>query len=196
VGAAHEAKEEIQPMLNVTKRLVLAVAAVLALGAAMPLKAEGPAMLTVTGSVENTNRGPVDPEMDKLFAFNEVSFDKAMEFDLGMLESLPQATVKTDFPKGGQTVEFTGPTLGDLLGAAGASGATVTVQAMDGYAVEVPAQELIAKGAVIALARDGKPMGIGGFGPAQIVFPRAEWADLAEMPDDWWIWQIFHIKVE
>ena len=69
-----------------------------------------------------------------------------------------------------------------MLAAAGAEGETVTVQAMDGYAVEAPMQEMVAKGAVVALERDGKPLGIGGFGPTQIVFPRAERADLADMP--------------
>ncbi len=83
-----------------------------------------------------------------------------------------------------------------MLAAAGAEGETVTIQAMDGYAVEAPATELVDKGAVVALARDGKALGIGGFGPTQIVFPRAERPDLAAMPDDWWIWQIYHIKVE
>ena len=53
---------------------------------------------------------------------------------------------------------------------------------------------MVDKGAVVALARDGKALGIGGFGPTQIVFPRAERADLADMPDDWWIWQIYHIR--
>jgi hypothetical protein len=183
-------------MLHATKRTFFAIATVLALGAGAPIQAQGPVMLTVTGAVEHSNRGPVDPELDKLFAFNEVDFEKAVEFDLGTLQALPQTTVKADFPKGGDTVEFSGPTLSDLLSAAGATGGTVTVQAMDGYAVEVPVEEMVGKGAVVALARDGKPLGIGGFGPAQIVFPRAERADLAEMPDDWWIWQIFHIKVE
>ena len=101
-----------------------------------------------------------------------------------------------DFPKGGAETVFSGPLLKDVLASAGAEGATVTVQAMDGYAVEVPMQEMVDKGAVLALERDGKPLGIGSFGPTQIVFPRGERADLADMPDDWWIWQIYHIKVE
>jgi hypothetical protein len=172
---------------------LLAVA--LALGA-VPALAEGPVLLTVTGEITAPNRGPVDPEQDKLFIFNEVSFDKAMEFDLTTLEKLPQATVHADFPKGGAETTFSGPLLKDVLAAAGAEGETVTVRAMDGYAVEVPMQEMIDKGAVVALARDGKPLGIGGFGPTQIVFPRSERPDLAEMPDDWWIWQIYHISVE
>jgi hypothetical protein len=177
---------------------LLAPALVLALagGLAAPAFAAGPVLLTVSGAVENANRGPVDPDQDKLFVFNDVAFDAATEFDAAALAALPQATVTTDFPMGGPTVEFTGPLLEDVLAAAGAGGGTVTVQAMDGYAVEAPRAELTEKGAVLALARDGKPLGIGGFGPAQIVFPRGERADLAEMNDDWWIWQIYHIKVE
>ena len=107
-----------------------------------------------------------------------------------------QTTVRADFPKGSDETAFTGPLLGDVLAAAGAEGSMVTVRAMDGYAVEVPLAELLDKGAVVALARDGKPLGIGGFGPTQIVFPRAERPDLADMADDWWVWQIYHIDVE
>jgi hypothetical protein len=174
----------------------LALVAAITLGAAAPAIADGPVLLTVTGAVAETNRGPVDPEVDKLFAFNDVTFEKAHEFDLDALEALPQVTVHADFPKGGAATEFSGPLLEDVLAAAGATGATVTVQAMDGYAVEVPMQELVDKGAVVALKRDGKWLGIGSFGPTQIVFPRSDRPELADMPDDWWIWQIYHISVE
>ncbi len=186
----------IMRRLTFTRQARLALAMAAALAAATPGLAEGPVLVTVTGAVENVNRGPVDPEMDKLFAFTEVSFDKAMEFDLDALAGLPQVTVTTDFPMGGPMVSFEGPLLADVLAAAGATGETVTIQAMDGYAVEAPLSEMLDKGAVVALRRDGKALGIGGFGPTQIVFPRSERADLAEMNDDWWIWQIYHIKVE
>lgn len=164
--------------------------------AVAPVLADGPVLLTVTGDVGAPNRGPVDPDYDKLFIFNDVSFEKAREFDLADLVKLPQATVKADFPKGGAATEFSGPLLKDVLAAAGATGKTVTVQAMDGYAVAVPLDELVAKGAVVALERDGRPFGIGNFGPTQIVFPRGERADLKDMPDDWWIWQIYRIDVQ
>jgi hypothetical protein len=183
-------------MPQTPRRLLLALASAGALLLGQAAAAGGPVLLTVTGDVANANRGPVDPAQDKLFVFNDVAFEKAMEFDLETLESLPQASVKADFPMGGEVVEFTGPLLADVLAAAGASGEKVTVQAMDGYAVEVSAAELVEKGAVVALARDGKPLGIGGFGPTQIVFPRAEREDLKGMNDDWWIWQIYHIKVD
>lgn len=183
-------------MLILAHRGVLALSAALAIGlTTLPAVAEGPVLLTVTGDIDAPNRGPVDPETDKLFIFNEARFDKAREFDLGALEKLPQAVVRADFPKGGEETEFSGPLLKDVLASAGAEGKVVTVQAMDGYSVEVPVSEMIDKGAVVALERDGKALGIGGFGPTQIVFPRAERADLRDMPDDWWIWQIYHINV-
>jgi hypothetical protein len=183
-------------MLNATPRSLLALVTAMAMATAAPALAVGPALLTVSGEITDTNRGPVDPETDKLFLFNEVSFDKAKEFDLGMLETLPQTTVHADFPKGGEQAAFTGPLLKDVLAAAGASGENVLVQAMDGYAIAVSVDELVDKGAVVALERDGKALGIGGLGPTQIVFPRAARPELADMPDDWWVWQIYHIKVE
>jgi len=181
-------------MLHALQRSLLATA--IALAAALPAVADGPVLVTVTGALANTNRGPFDADYDKLFGFNEVSFDKAMEFDVDALEALPQTTVTTDFPKGGPEVTFTGPALAEVLAAAGAQGDTVTIRAMDGYAVEAPMAEMVGKGAVVAIERDGKPLGIGSFGPTQIVFPRAERADLADMTDDWWVWQIYHINVE
>ena len=183
-------------MLHASQRSLIALTMALAFGALSPALADGPVLLTVTGDIADPNRGPLDPDFDKLFIFNEVSFDKAKEFDLSTLEKLPQAVVHADFPKGGAATEFTGPLLKDVLAAAGARGNTVTVQAMDGYAVEVPMQEMVDKGAVVALARDGKPLGIGSFGPTQIVFPRTDRPELADMPDDWWIWSIYHIDVE
>jgi len=178
-------------------RLAAAVAVFsIACGSALPAFADGPVMVTVSGAVANTNRGPVDPDYDKLFAFNSTEFESAMEFDLGALNALPQVTVRTDFPRGGEIVEFSGPLLADVMAAAGAEGETVTISAMDGYAIDVPMSELVDKGAVLALSRDGKPFGIGNFGPAQVVFPRSDNPDLSEMPDDWWIWQIYYISVQ
>ncbi|HMQ93443.1 MAG TPA: molybdopterin-dependent oxidoreductase [Amaricoccus sp.] len=181
-------------MLQALQRSLLAT--VLVLAAALPALAGGPVLVTVTGAVGSTNRGPFDAGYDKLFAFNDVTFERAMEFDVDALRALPQTTVTTDFPKDGPEVTFTGPALAEVLAAAQAQGETVTIQAMDGYAVEIPMAEIVGMGAVVAIERDGKPLGIGSFGPTQIVFPRSERADLADMPDDWWVWQIYHIKVE
>jgi hypothetical protein len=166
------------------------------LALALPAAAASPVMVTVTGAVENANRGAMDPDRDKLFLFTGNEFEQAHAFTLEALQALPQTTAPADFPMGGPVSEFTGPSFEALLEAAGATGETVTVQALDGYAVEVPRSELVGNGGILAIAIDGEPLGIGGFGPAMVVYPRAERPDLAEMNDDTWVWQVFHVKVE
>lgn len=159
-------------------------------------KVTGTVLLTVTGALDNPTRGGFDPDSDKFFGYNEVEFSKAAQFDFDALTSLDSVKVNADFPKGQDIHEYEGPLLVDVLKAAGATGETVTMQALDGYAIEVPLEELKAAGAVVALKRDGVAFGIGDFGPTQIVFPRADRADLKDMPDDNWIWSIFHISVK
>lgn len=160
------------------------------------IRAKGPVLLTITGEMNNPNRGGYDPARDKFFGFNEVEFSQAREFDFEALEALKTVKIMADFPKGETVHSFEGPLLVDVLKAAGAVGDMVTVQALDGYAVEVPLADLEAKGAVVALKRDGAAFGIGDFGPTQIVFPRADRADLKDMSDDNWVWSIFHISVK
>lgn len=157
---------------------------------------EEPALITITGKIISPNRGALDPERDKLFAFHDVQFDEAAAFGRTTLSALPQTTITTDFPAGGAHRDFAGPLLVDVLNAAGAEGDTVQLMALDGYVIEAPLDELQDKGAVLALSRDGTPLAIGGLGPAQLVFPRVEREDLKDMSDDLWIWQIFHISVK
>lgn len=156
----------------------------------------GAVLLTVTGDISKPDRGGYNANVDKFFGYHEVEFTKGAEFSFDDLVALGMTTAKADFPQGADVHVFEGPLLADVLSAAGGAGETVTVQALDGYAVEAPLAELVAQGAIIAVMRDGQPMGIGGFGPSQLVFPRAERGDLAEMNDDRWVWSIFHIRVE
>jgi hypothetical protein len=183
-------------MLKSLRNAWLAAALVAAPGLALPALADGPVMLTVTGNVEQPNRGGFDETKDVFFGFNEVAFDKAAAFDYEALVKLNQVKVKADFPKDGPVREFEGPLLADVLAAAGASGDTVVVRALDGYAVEAKLKDLVDQGAVVALKRDGQNFGLGDFGPTQIVFPRAERSDLKDMPDDNWVWSIYHITVK
>ena len=178
------------------KTATLALALTFGAGMALADIGNGPTLLTVTGQISNPNRTAFNEDTDKFFGYNEVAFDKAAIFSFDKLQGLNTVTVKADFPKGRQIHTYEGPLLADVLAAAGAAGKTVTVQALDGYAVEAPLDEMIAQGAVVAYKRDGEMFGIGDFGPTQIVFPRAERADLKEMSDDLWVWSIFHIRVD
>ena len=68
------------------KRQFLAASA---LGAALPLQAgaavaaarSGPGLLTVTGAIGHSNRGPLDPALDQLMVKHGARFDRAWEFD-------------------------------------------------------------------------------------------------------------------
>ena len=156
----------------------------------------GTVILTVTGNISMPSRGASSQDVDKFFSFNDISFESAAQFDVAGLLALPQISVKADFPKGGQVYTFEGPLLKNVLEAAGATGDQITIRALDGYAVDIPLTGAVASGAILALSRDGIPFAIGDFGPAHVVFPRAERADMADMPDDWWVWSIYHIHVE
>ncbi len=183
--------------MSVSRRTLMltALAATLAapLSAQTPLR--GPIILTISGNIANPSRGPVG-DADKFFAYNEVAFEAAAQFDYAALQGIGMTTIKADFPMGGDVHEFQGPLLGDVLAAAGATGSTVTVKALDGYQVDLDLAEAVANGAVIALKRDGMPFALGDYGPTHLVFPRAERADLADMNDDTWIYSIYYINVE
>lgn len=188
-------------MLNQTRRNLIALSLAAGCAMAAPVWAEshalrGPVILTISGNVENASRGAVDPDYDKFFAFNDVEFDQAAQFDFAALQAIGMVDVRADFPMGGADHVFSGPLLADVLHAAGASGAVVTIRALDGYAVELDFDQAVANGAVVALKRDGMPFALGDYGPSQIVFPRAEREDLADMNDDTWVWSIYHIHVE
>ena len=183
-------------LFGLTAAATLSLTTLTALPGAAQTALTGPILLTVTGEIMNANRGGFDPDTDKFFGYNDVSFAQGAQFDYDALAALDMVKVRADFPKGGDVQEFEGPLLADVLAAAGAAGDKVTIQALDGYAVELDAEEAIQQGAVVALKRNGAPLSIGGFGPTHVVYPRAERADLADMPDDTWIWSIFHIKVE
>src|SRR5688572_19892448 len=83
---------------------------------AQSLKAPtGPVILTVTGSIAQTNRGPFDEKRDAFFKNQQVKFERAASFDLAMLEGLGTRTVRADFPQGGPLYSFEGPLLRDVL---------------------------------------------------------------------------------
>ncbi|MBL4807641.1 MAG: hypothetical protein JKY31_10180 [Rhodobacteraceae bacterium] len=190
-------------MTNFIRRQFLALTIAVLSIFATPLMAQtphqGPIILTVSGAIENHNRGASDPDFDKFFTYNDVEFTAAAQFDFAGLSALDVVDISADFPMGGSVHSFSGPTLWSVLNAAGVdmdSNPLIIMRALDGYAIEVPLDELVDAGAVIAHSRDGNMFALGDYGPTQIVFPRAEREDLADMNDDRWIWSIFHIHVE
>lgn len=69
--------------------------------------------------------------------------------------------------------------------------------ALDGYATDIPLADLERYPVLPALKRDGRYLGIGGRGPAWIVYPREDYPALQAAKDDAGLaWAVFVLLVE
>ena len=168
-----------------------------ALGAALPLQAQaapstarrgartGPGLLTVTGAIARSNRGPMDPALDQLMVKHGAKFDKAWEFDAAMLARLPAMTIQPTLEYDAKTHQLSGPLLSSVVGAAGvAADASVmlTLRALDGYTVAVSLADAHRYRMILATTLDGVPMSIGGLGPLWAVYDADRLADFKDKP--------------
>ena len=187
--------------MRVPRVRLLVVAVLLAvMAAAIGARAEdlatptGSVVLTVAGKVSLTNRGKFDAFDDAFLNFHERQFEAAAAFDYAMLEGLGLNQVMLQAPGWPRPQVFEGPWLRDVLAAAGARGARVTALALDGFAVELSAEDLAAQDWLVAIKRDGVYLGIGERGPAWIVYApengRAPTAD----DEARWPWAVFFIE--
>jgi hypothetical protein len=113
----------------------------------------GPVVLTVTGRVRQTNVG------------------NSVQFDMAMLEAMPQQTVKTRTPWFAQARRFTGPLLRDVLSAAGASGNLMRLIALNDYRVDMPVDDAQRYDVVMARLIDDKPLSVRDKGPLFVIYP-------------------------
>lgn len=158
--------------------LVALLASALTATAALALDAPtGPVVLTVKGSISNTNAG-----------------DTA-QFDLAMLEALKGRKGEMETPWTEGKVTFEGPFLREVLSAVGTTGANLKVRALNDYAAEVPAEDAKLD-TILATKLDGKPMSVRDKGPLMLVYPFDLDADLYnEKYFSRSVWQIKEIEV-
>lgn len=154
-----------------------------------------PALLTVSGKITETNRGPINEFADALFAKLEVQFEAAYEFTSDDLKALPQATITAGYPNWPSKVTVKGPTLKDILAKVGAAGSVVSVRAVDGYAPEFNLSEIDVDKFILAIEADDKPLGMGGRGPLWLVFPQNSYEGQPE-DDGGLTWAAIHIEVK
>ena len=164
-----------------------------ALGAVLPLQAQGAAssartgagLLTVTGAIARSNRGPLDPALDQLMVKHGTRFDRAWEFDGAMLARLPAVSIQPTLEYDAKTHKLSGPLLSSVVVAAGvAVGAAVTLvmRALDGYAVAVSLADASRYRMILATMLDGVPMSLGGLGPLWAVHDADRLADFKDKP--------------
>lgn len=136
-----------------------AVVAFVALGTCLPAVAgglstpQGPPILTVGGSISQTNAGAT------------------AVFDLAMLEALPGRVTETETPWTKGRTRFEGPLGSALLDAVGARGTTLHVVALNDYAVDLPVEDFRKWPVILAVRKDGRPMAVRDKGPIFVVYP-------------------------
>ena len=151
-------------MSRISTRFLAPITATLALCSALPALALPPAtgkvILTVTGKVADKNT----PE--------------AAQFDLAMLEKLPQQTFTTKTPWSKEPIKFTGPLLRDVLAAAKANGTTIKALALNDYKTAIPVEDARRYDMIIAHRMNGELIPVRTKGPLFIVYPFDSKAEL------------------
>ncbi|MEP6874671.1 MAG: molybdopterin-dependent oxidoreductase [Burkholderiales bacterium] len=137
------------------------VGALLHLAPALALDAaKGPVLLSVTGAVANTNDAGV------------------ASFDMALLTTLPQHSFSTKTPWYPKPRKFTGVLVRDLLDTVGAKGSTTRAVALNDYRADMPTDDLVKHGAMIAYLLDDEPMPVREKGPLVIIFPFSDRPEL------------------
>ena len=160
------------------KRQFLAAAAV---AASLPARAVaapkaatgGGPVLTVSGAIGKSNRGPFDPALDQLMKKHAIQFDKAWTFDAATIAKLPALTIEPTIEYDAKRHRMQGPLLETLLQAAGVP-ATANVllglRAVDGYIVMVSLADARRYKMMVATRMDGQPLALGSLGPLWVTY--------------------------
>lgn len=144
-------------MSSLSLRVLAPIAAALSLCSALPALALQPAtgkvILTISGKVADKNTAD------------------AAQFDLAMLEKLPQQTFTTKTPWAKEPIKFTGPLLRDVLAAAKANGVTIKAMALNDYKTAIPFDDAQRYDMIVAHRMNGELIPVRTKGPLFIVYP-------------------------
>lgn len=133
--------------------LCMSISFLLPAAAAEIAKPEGPVILRVTGSGAAANVGDT------------------VAFDLDMLRDLESRTIQTSTIWTDGDQEFIGISLSTLIDLLTLEGSHLRARAINDYAVDIPMEDALSGDAMIAYARNGKPMSVRDKGPLWIIYP-------------------------
>jgi hypothetical protein len=111
-------------------------------------------------------------------ALTHANDNGAATFDMALLATLPQHSFSTKTPWFPQPHKFTGVLVRDLLEAVGSRAGTTRAVALNDYRADMPTEELIKNGAMIAYLFDDQPMPVREKGPLVIIFPFSDRPEL------------------
>lgn len=123
--------------------------------------------------------------------------DGTLAFDRAKLESMPKAEITTSTPWTAGPQVFTGVPLKALMAAAGATGTTLRVVALNNYAHEFPLSDVEAYDVLLAYTQNGKALSIREKGPLWIIYPldRSKQLQTIEYHSRM-VWQVKEIQVK
>lgn len=171
--------------------------------AATPSKKVGPVLLTISGNIATTNRGPLDPALDVMMAKHGIQFDKALALDSAALNRMPPVQIKPTLEYDAKVHTLSGPLISTVLEAAGVSSTSavlVGLRAVDGYNVAISLADIQRYWMVLATHMDGQPLALGGLGPQWAVYDADNLADFKDKPLKQRFglcpWGVYHIDVK
>ena len=116
---------------------------------------------TPTGKVVLTIAGKI----------GERNSPQGVQFDMAMIEKLPQHSFTTLTPWEKQPIQFTGPLLRDVLAAVKAQGTVIKAMALNDYQSSIPVEDAMKFDMVMAVKMNGQPIPVKTKGPLFIVYP-------------------------
>lgn len=136
-------------------------------------------LLTVSGSIANTNAG------------------KEAKFDRTMLEKLGVRTLRTSTTWTTGVKTFEGVLVRDVMAAVGAKGTEIRAIALNDYAVMIPMEDFERYDVLLAFRMDGQDLTARDKGPLWIVYPRDAHRELNDSKfDARWAWQLKRLDVK
>jgi hypothetical protein len=185
----------LQPMPSILLALVAALCALSVSAAEQDRAPKDMVLLTVSGTIGESNRGPLDPKKDSLLALNKIEFNKAFAFDRPTLLSLDQGTVTVQPREFDKPATFKGPLLREVLGHIEAAKLKVTVVAINGFSGWLSPEDIDRSDWILAIEADGVPLGIGQQGPLWLINTRAEGEKPGEDGRGRWVYAVFYMRV-
>ena len=190
------------------KRRLLAIAGLAGLlpaarSNAAPPASSGPTLLTVSGAIDKSNRGALDPALDQMMAKHGIQFAKAWTFDTAALHRLTAVTIRPTLEYDAKVHALRGPLLETVLQAAGVPASApvmLGLRAVDGYNVAVSLADVRGYRMIIATHIDGHPLALGGLGPQWALYEADKLQAFKDKPlkERFGLcpWGLYHIDVK
>ena len=125
--------------------------------------------LTAQGSAVQRQLGPVLLSVSGLIGpgFR----DRGVDWDLAMLDALPQSAYLTRTPWDEVPKSFSRPLLRDVLLAVEARGQALRAQALNDYSARIPLVDVEEHDVLLATRVNGQPVPVRARGPLMIMYP-------------------------